>query len=116
MDPIAIASLLKEYGMVGALALTLGGAAVLVVWLKDSWQARIDDKATMVERYATALERSTATAADQTESIKELRDGQAAILKTTTEGALTGAASDRAILKEIEECRAAVDRNVGARS
>lgn len=90
--------------------------AVLIKWLKESWQARLDDKQAMVERVAIALERQSATSVDHTEAIKELRDGQTAILKIGTEAAITGAGNDKAILKEIAEARAAIDRNTGARA
>lgn len=116
MTAAVIAGLIKDYGMVGALALALGAIGMLVTWLKDSWQARLDDKQAMVDRVATAIERQSATNADLTEAIKDLRDGQASILKTTTEAALTGAANDKAILKEIDEFRKAIDRNTGART
>lgn len=114
--PAEIAVLLKDYGLVGALALALGAIGILVNWLKDSWQKRLDDKQAMVERVATAIERQSSTNVDLTEAIKDLRDGQASITKITTEGALTGAANDKAILKEIAEARAAIDRNTGARA
>jgi hypothetical protein len=116
MTAAVIAGLLKDYGLVGALALALAAIAMLVKWLKESWQARLDDKQAMVERVAIALERQSATSVDHTEAIKELRDGQAAILKIGTEAALTGAGNDKAILKEIAEARAAIDRNTGARA
>lgn len=116
MTAAMIAGLIKDYGLVGALALALAAIGMLVSWLKDSWQARLDDKQAMVERVATAIERQSATSVDHTEAIKDLRDGQAAILKTATEAALTGAANDKAILKEIEESRKAIDRNTGARA
>ena len=109
MAAAAIAGLIKDYGVVGALALALTAMGVLVKWLKDSWQARLDDKQAMVERVATAIERQSSTNVDLTEAIKDLRDGQASILKTATEAALTGAANDKAILKEIE-------RSTGART
>ena len=114
--PAEIAVILKDYGLVGALALALGAIGILVTWLKDSWQARLDDKQAMVERIATAIERQSSTNVDITEAVKDLRDGQASILKTGTEAALTGAANDKAILKEIAEARAAIDRNTGARA
>lgn len=116
MTAAVIAGLIKEYGMVGALALALAAIGILVSWLKDSWQARLDDKQSMVERVATAIERQSSTNVDLTEAIKDLRDGQAYILKTATEAALTGAANDKAILKEIEESHKAIDRNTGART
>jgi len=116
MTPLDFASILKDYGLVGALALTITAIGILITWLKDSWQARLDDKQAMVERVATAIERQSSTNVDLTEAIKDLRDGQASILKTATEAALTGAANDKAILKEIAEARAAIDRNTGARS
>lgn len=116
MTAAVIAGLIKDYGMVGALALALGAIGMLVTWLKDSWQARLDDKQSLVERVATAIERQSSTNVDLTEAIKDLRDGQASILKTATEAALTGAANDKAILKEIEESRKAIDRNTGART
>jgi hypothetical protein len=70
----------------------------------------------MVERVATAIERQSFTNVDLTEAIKDLRDGQASILKTGTEAALTGTDDDKAILKEIGEARAAINRNTGART
>ncbi len=115
MTPMDIAGLIKEYGQTGVLALALAALAIAIKWLKESWQARLDDKTAMVERVATALERQSSTNVDSTEAIKDLREGQASILKTTTEGALTGAANDKAILKEIAEARAAIERNTGAR-
>ncbi|SFG39536.1 hypothetical protein [Methylobacterium gossipiicola] len=102
MGAVAIAGLIKDYGVVGALALSLAAIAVLVKWLKESWQARLDDGRAMVERVATAIERSSAAGIAHTEAVKELQDGQAATLKTVTEAALTSAANDKAILKEIE--------------
>lgn len=116
MAPLDIASILKEYGLVGALALALAAMGLLIKWLKDSWQARLDDKQAMVERVATALERQSSTNVDITEAVKDLREGQTSLLKTGTEAALTGAANDKAILKEIAEARAAIDRNTGARA
>ncbi|KQO43040.1 hypothetical protein [Methylobacterium sp. Leaf85] len=115
MTAAAIASLLKDYGLVGALALALAALGLLVHWLKESWIARLDDKQAMVERVATAIERQSSTNVDLTEAIKDLRDAQASILKTATEAALTSSANDRAILKEIDESRKAIERNVGAR-
>jgi hypothetical protein len=109
MTPLDLAGLLKDYGLVGALALTIAAIGVLVKWLKESWQARLDDKQAMVERVATAIERQSAASIAHTDAVKELQDGQAATLKTVTEAALTSAANDKAILKEIE-------RSTGART
>jgi cytoskeletal protein RodZ len=115
MPALEIAQLLRDYGMVGALALALFVIGILTKWWREAIQQRIDDKDKMTERIAVALERSSSTSVDQTEAIKEMREGQGTILKTVTEAALTGAAKDNSILDKIGELRSAVDRNTGAR-
>lgn len=115
MGAVELATLLRDYGMVGALALALFVIGLLTRWWRESMKERLADKDAMVERIAVALERQASTSQDHTESIKEMRDGQASILKTTTEGALTGAANDRAILDKLGDIGRAIDRNSGAR-
>jgi hypothetical protein len=115
MPAVEIAQLLRDYGMVGALGLALFVIGVLVKWWREAMNARLEDKDKIQERMAVALERQSSVNQEQTEAIKELRDGQGAILKTVTEAALTGAAKDGTILDKIGELRGAVDRNTGAR-
>lgn len=115
MTPVDYAALIKDYGPTGACALLITALVCVVMWWRDSMNQRLLDKDKIQERLAVALERSAATSTEHTESIKELRDGQAAILKTVTEAALTGAAKDAAILTSLGEARSAIDRNSGAR-
>lgn len=116
MGAIEIAGLLRDYGMVGALALALLVIGIITRWWRESMNQRLADKDAIQERLATALERGSSTGQEHTEAIKELRDGQAAILKTVTEAALTGAAKDTAIITALGEVRAAVDRKSGGRA
>lgn len=115
MTPVDYAALIKDYGPTGACALLIAALVCVVKWWRGSMNERLADKDKIQERLATALERASSTSQDHTESIKELRDGQAAILKTVTEAALTGAAKDTALLAALGEARAAIERNVGAR-
>lgn len=110
MTGIEIAGLLKDYGLIGAVALLLYALKVVVGWWRDCMKDRLDDNKAITERIATALERQAATNADIAENMKELRDGQGEIQKVSTEAALTAAAGLRETNTKLAELKQGQDR------
>ncbi|WP_267422466.1 hypothetical protein [Methylobacterium sp. GC_Met_2] len=110
MTGVEIAGLLKDYGLVGAVALLLYALKVVVGRWRDCMQERLNDNKAITERMATALERQAATNADIAENMKELRDGQGEIQKVATEAALTAAAGRRETNAKLSDLKTGQDR------
>lgn len=105
MTAADIAGLLKDYGLVGAVAILLLALKVVVGWWRDCMTERLQDNKALTERIAIALERQAATNADTAENMKDLRDGQGEIQKVVTEAALTAAAGLRETNQKLADLK-----------
>lgn len=105
-----LATLLKDYGLVGVVVILMWALKTVVGWWRDCMKDRLEDNKAITERIATALERQSATNADIAENMKDVRDGQGEILKVSTEAALTAAAGLRQTNEKLADLKTGQDR------
>jgi len=91
MDPTALASLLKDYGPWGLLALALLTIRFLFNGWRDCMTARIEERGAS----ATALERQAASNTAVAATLDDVREGQIEIAKLTAEALKRVEGSDR---------------------
>jgi hypothetical protein len=102
MDPTALASLLKDYGPWGLLALALLTIRFLFNGWRDCMTARIDERGAS----ATALERQAASNTAVAATLDDVREGQIEIAKLTAEALKRAEGSDALTSSHISDIRA----------
>jgi hypothetical protein len=106
VDPVALATLLKDYGPWGIVALLLLALRTVTGWWRECMMARIEERGAS----ATALERQAASNTAVAATLDDVREGQIEIAKLAAE-ALKGAEGSAEFVKaQLGDIKARLDR------